>query len=105
MNSELYNFVLNDISNNNDTTSYGADYLSLTLPGEQQQSFSHISDDIFVALILEESEKLYNELITKLTNSVVAAAAGVRASSSLLPSSQSANNNNQKLSHKNDTYV
>jgi hypothetical protein len=42
-NPELCNFVLNDISNNNDT-----------------------------AVILEESEKLYNELITKLTNSVIA---------------------------------
>jgi uncharacterized protein YerC len=42
-NTELCNFVLNDISNNNDT-----------------------------AVILEESEKVYNELITKLTNSVIA---------------------------------
>jgi transposase len=42
-NPELCNFVLNDSSNNNDTT-----------------------------VILEESEKLYNELITKLTNIVIA---------------------------------
>ena len=42
-NPELCNFVLNDISNNNDTA----------------------------AVILEEAEKLYNELITKLTNSVI----------------------------------
>jgi hypothetical protein len=71
-NPELCNFVLNDISNN--TTSYGSNYLSLTLPGQQQQqSFRYISDDdICTAVILEESEKLYNELITKLTNSVIA---------------------------------
>jgi hypothetical protein len=42
-NPELCNFVLNDISNNHNDT----------------------------ALILEEAEKLYNELITKLTNSVI----------------------------------
>jgi hypothetical protein len=45
-NPELCNFVLNDISNNNDT-----------------------------ALILGEAENLYNELTTKLTNSVIAASA------------------------------
>ncbi len=38
---------------------------------QQQQSFN----DSYTALILEEAEKLYNELTTKLTNCVVAATA------------------------------
>jgi hypothetical protein len=54
----------------------------------QQQSFN----DIYTTLILEESEKLYNELITELTNKVMAAAASSRISS--LPSQ--GHNNNQK---------
>jgi hypothetical protein len=68
---ELCNFILNDISNNNDTTSYGSNYIPLTLPGEQQQSFN----DIYSALISEEAEKLYNDLTTKLTNDIIAAVA------------------------------
>jgi 3-dehydroquinate dehydratase len=82
-NSELCNFVLNGISNNNNTdrASYRSNYLSLMLPGQKQQSFGYISDYIFAALILEEAEKLYNELTTKLTNEVMTAAVAVRASS------------------------
>ena len=77
---ELCNFVLNGISNNNHTSPYGSNCLSLMSPGEQQQQQSF--NDIYTALILEESEKLYNELTTKLTNSVIAAAAAdIRASS------------------------
>jgi hypothetical protein len=54
----------------------------------QQQSFNYT----YTALILEESEKLYNMLTTELTNRVIAAAAeDIRASSLLLPS----NSNNQ----------
>jgi hypothetical protein len=34
-------------------------------------------------LILEEAEKLYNELITELTNRIIAATATIRESSSL----------------------
>jgi hypothetical protein len=41
----------------------------------QQQSFN----DIYAALILEESEKLYNKLMTELTNSVITAAAVMRS--------------------------
>ena len=41
----------------------------------QQQSFRYINDNPYVALILEEAEKLYNELTTKLTNCVIALAA------------------------------
>jgi hypothetical protein len=74
---EFCNFALND----SDTTSYGCNYLSLTLPGQRQQSFSYLNDDIFTAVILEETQKLYIELTTKLTNEVMtAAAADIRAS-------------------------
>jgi chromosome segregation ATPase len=63
-NSELYNdFLLY----NNSATSNESNYLSF-IPGQQDQQFSDIGDDIYTALILEESEKLYNELTTKLTN-------------------------------------
>ena len=48
-----------------------------------------LSDDIYAAFILEEAEKLYNDLTTKLTNDVMAAAAAIRASS--LPPSSSNN--------------
>lgn len=72
-------YILND--NNNDTTYYGSNYLSLI--SEQQQLFSHISVDVYVALILEEIEKLYNDLTTKLTNDVISATTAIRAS--LLP--------------------
>jgi hypothetical protein len=62
--SELYNdFLLY----NNSATSNESNYLSF-IPGQQDQQFSDIGDDIYTALILEESEKLYNELTTKLTN-------------------------------------
>jgi hypothetical protein len=83
-NPELCNFVLND----SDISSYGSNHLSLILPGQQPSNY--LNDDICTAVILYESEKLYNELTTKLTNDVMAAAAAVRASSSL----SSANNNN-----------
>jgi hypothetical protein len=101
-NPELCNFVLNDISNNNDTTSYGSNYLSLTLPGEQQQqSFSYNNDDIYAALILEEAEKLYNKLTTKLTNEIIIAAAAAMKTLSL-PLPLSSSNKSQKLNYEND---
>jgi bifunctional pyridoxal-dependent enzyme with beta-cystathionase and maltose regulon repressor activities len=65
---------LNDISNN--YSSYASNYISLILSG--QQPFSYISDDIYTALILEESEKLYNKLTTKLTNEIIAATAAMK---------------------------
>jgi hypothetical protein len=77
-NSELYNFVIHDNSNNT-TISYVDNYSSPMLSGRQQhqqQSFN----DIYTAFILEESEKLYNILKTELTNRVIAAAAAMRAS-------------------------
>ena len=68
------------------------------LPGQQQQQQSF--NESYTALILEESEKTYNELTTELTNTVMSAAAvAVRESS--LPSIGN-NNNKQKLPHNND---
>jgi hypothetical protein len=62
---------------------------------QHQQSFN----DSYIALILEEAEKLYNKLMTELTNRVMVAAASIRASS--LPSLD----NMHKLTHKkNNTY-
>jgi transposase len=85
-NPELCNFVLNDISNNNT---------------QQQQSFSYLNDDICTAVILEEAEKLYSKLTTKLTNEVIVAAVAIRTSSNPLPLSSS--NKSQKLNYENDT--
>jgi len=93
-NPELFNFVIYDNSNNNTTISYGSNYPSLTFSGQQQQSFK----DSYIALILEEAEKLYIKLTTEFTNKVMVAAADIRASS--LP--VRGNNNKQKLSHKID---
>jgi hypothetical protein len=98
-NSELYNFVMYD-NPNNTTISYGPNYPSLMLSGrQQQQSFN----DTYTALILEESEKLYNELTTELTNRTMAAAAEAIMTSSL-PLPPLDNNNRQKLTHNNDRY-
>ena len=97
-NPEEYDFVLYNIPNSN-ATSYSFNSLSLMLPGQQQQQQSF--NDAYTALILEESEKLYNKLTTELTNMVMVAAAdatAIRASS--LPTS----NNRQKLTHKNNAY-
>jgi hypothetical protein len=53
-------------------------------------------------LILEEAEKLYNELITELTNRTMAATAAMKTISLPLPLSSS--NKSQKLNYENDTY-
>jgi hypothetical protein len=68
INPELYNFIIYDNSNNNTTISYASNYLSLMLSGQQQQQQSF--NDSYTALILEEAEKIYNELTTKLTNDI-----------------------------------
>jgi hypothetical protein len=79
MNPELCNFMMYDNSNNT-TISYGPNYPSLMLSGQQQQQQSF--NDSYTALILEESEKLYNKLTRELTNGVIAATAvAIRASS------------------------
>ena len=82
-NHELYNFVLNDISKNNDTdtTSYGSNYLSLMLSEQQQQKSFSCLNDTYTTLIIEEAENLYNKLTTELTKRVITAAAAMTASS------------------------
>jgi hypothetical protein len=67
------------------------------MTGRQQQHQQQSFNDNYTALILEESEKLYNKLMIELTNRVISA---VRATS--LPSLT--NNNEQILTHKNDRY-
>ncbi|HZC47856.1 MAG TPA: hypothetical protein VE244_02230, partial [Nitrososphaeraceae archaeon] len=84
-NPELYNFVLYSTSiRTASATTYGSNYLSLMLSGRQnqQQSFN----DTYTTLILEEAEKLYNKLMTELTNTVMVATATIRESSLSLPS-------------------
>jgi len=92
-NPELYNFIIHDNSNNTTIISNGSNYHSLMLSGRQQQHQQQSFNDIYTALILEEAEKLYNELITELTNRVIASVATgtIRASSLPLP----AHNNNR----------
>ena len=98
-NPELYNFVILDNSNNT-TISHGSDYPSLMLSGQQHQQ--QLFNDSYIALISEESEKLYNKLTTKLTNRIMAAAAGSTAiRTSSLPT---ANNRQTELVHKNNAY-
>jgi hypothetical protein len=81
INPELYYFVLYNSSVVTTSTTYGSNYLLLTSGRQhQQQSFN----DSYTDLILEEAEKLYNELITELTDRITAAtAATIRESSSL----------------------
>jgi hypothetical protein len=81
-NPELYNFVIYDNSNNTTTISYGSYYPSLVLSGRQQRQQQSFNDS-YTVVILEEAEKLYNQLTTEVTNRVkTSAAAGtVRASS------------------------
>ena len=82
-NPQLYNFISYSTAVETTSTTYGSNYPSLILSGQQhqQQSFN----DSYTALILEESEKIYNKLTTELTNRIRAAdATSIRASS--LPS-------------------
>jgi hypothetical protein len=85
-------------SNSTATISYGSNHPSFMSGGQQQQHQEQSFNDAYTALILEEAEKIYNQLITELTNRVmVTAAADIRASS--LPSQ---GNSNQKLTYKID---
>jgi FtsZ-binding cell division protein ZapB len=72
-NPELYTLTVSANSNNT-TFTYGSNYLS-SMSEQQQQSFD---DSSYAAFILEEAEKLYNKLTTKLTNEVMAAAAAIQ---------------------------
>ena len=86
-NTKLYNFAIYDISttNNTITTSHESNSLSLMSGPQHQQSFN----DSHPALILEEAEKVYNDLTTKLTDRFIAAS--IKASSLPLPSANSYN--------------
>jgi hypothetical protein len=75
-NPELYNFVIHDNSNNTHII-YGSDYPPLMLSSRQRQQQSF--NDSYTALILEESEKLYNKLRTEMTNRVMVAASAAAA--------------------------
>jgi hypothetical protein len=72
INPELCNFVLYDNSNNT-TIVYGSNYPSLMLSGRQSHQQQQSFNDRYTALILEESEKLYNNLTTELTNRAMTA--------------------------------
>src|SRR5215204_2191710 len=77
-NPELYNFMLYNNSNNIATFSYGSNYPPLMLSGRQQQQQQSFNDT-YSSLILQEAEKLYNQIITELMNRVIAAAASIGA--------------------------
>jgi hypothetical protein len=64
-NPELYNFISYGTSVETTSTTCGSNYPSL-ISRRQQQHQSFI--DSYTTLILEEAEKLYNKLITELTN-------------------------------------
>ena len=89
--------MLYDTSVQTTSAASGSNYLSLIPSGREQhqQSFN----DTYTALIIEEAEKLYNDLTIELTNEVMAAAAAIRASP--LPLSLPSNYM-QNLTHKND---
>ncbi len=89
MNPDLYNFVIHDNSNNT-TISYGSNYPSLMSTQQQQQQQQSFNDS-YTTLIVEEAEKLYNELTTKLTNEIIAATAAMKISLPL-PSSNNSRN-------------
>ena len=83
-NHELYNLITYTMSDTSNTTSYLCNYLSL-ISGEQQELFNYATEDGYATLVLEEAEKLYNELTTKLTNEIIAATATMKTTTSSLP--------------------
>ena len=89
-NPELCNFMMYYNSNNTAP--------SLMSGGQQQQHQQQSFNDSYTALILEESEKLYNKLMTEFTNMAIVAAAAMTASSLSSPSIS----NKQKIIHKSD---
>jgi hypothetical protein len=79
INPELYNFISYSTSVETTSATYGSNYPLSILSGRQQQQQSF--NDSYTALILEEAEKLYNELTRELTNRIMAVAAeDIRAS-------------------------
>ena len=67
---ELYNFISYSTSAETTYATYGSNYPPLMLSGRQQQQQQSFNDT-YTALILEEAEKLYNKLTTKLTNMAI----------------------------------
>jgi hypothetical protein len=67
-NPELYNFISYSTAVEITSTTYGSNYLSLM--SSQQQHHQQSFNDTYTALILEESEKLFNKLTTELTNKI-----------------------------------
>ena len=90
-NPELCNFMMYYNSNNTATISYGSNYPSFMSGGQQQHQQQSFNDN-YTALILEESEKLYNKLTTELTNWSIAATATIRESSLPLPTNNNTRN-------------
>ena len=74
-NPELCNFMIYYNSNNNAPL-----FMSGGQQQQQQQHQQQSFNYIYTALILEEAEKLYNMLMTELTNSVIAATAAMKSS-------------------------
>ena len=81
-NPELYNFISYGTLVGTTSTAYGSNYISL-LSG--RQPYQQLFNDSYIALILVESEKLYNKLITEFTNWSITATATIRESSLPLP--------------------
>jgi hypothetical protein len=79
INLELYNFISYSTSVETTSTTYGDNYSSLMLSGQQQQQQQPFNDT-YTALILEEAEKLYNQLKPELTDRSISAAAASGAS-------------------------
>jgi hypothetical protein len=80
-NPELYNFISYSTSVETISVTYESNYLSLMSRGQQQQqSFN----DRYIGLILEESEKLCNQIMTELTNRIITATDHLVRASSLL---------------------
>ena len=71
----LYNTSVETTSN-----TYGSNYLSL-MSEQQQHQQQQAFNDSYTASIVQEAEKLYNELITEFTNDIMAAVAAMNASS------------------------
>jgi hypothetical protein len=84
-NPELCDFMMYYNSNNTATISYRSNYPSFMSGGQQQQQQQSFNDN-YTALILEESEKLYNILMIKLINRVITESATIKESSLPLPS-------------------
>jgi hypothetical protein len=75
-NPELYHFISYSSSVKTTSNTYGSNYLSLVSSRRQQQQQSF--NDTYTALILKESEKLYNKLMTELANRVITASPTIR---------------------------